>query len=90
MKRLYSWLNTNEIHSVDCFWKMFAILVSVCLQHSESCFLHVTLAHLRNITVNGDMMDYPDNALFGLNDQFALELLSHLRVEELSERSLYG
>lgn len=36
------------------------------------------------------MTDYPDNALFGLSDKLALELLCHLRVEELSERSLYG
>lgn len=36
------------------------------------------------------MTNYPDNALFGLSNQFALELLGHLRVEELSESSLYG
>lgn len=36
------------------------------------------------------MRHYPDNALLGLSDQFALELLGHLRVEELSEGSLYG
>lgn len=36
------------------------------------------------------MRNYPDNALFGLSDEFALEFLRHLRVEELSESSLYG
>jgi len=40
---------------------------------------------------NEDIMrTYPDDALFGLSDQFALELLGHLGVEELGERSLYG
>ena len=34
--------------------------------------------------------NYPDDALFGLSDQFALELLGHLRIEELIESSLYG
>lgn len=34
--------------------------------------------------------NYPDDALFGLSNQFALEFLGHLRVEELSESSLYG
>lgn len=35
-------------------------------------------------------INYPDNALFGFSNKFALELFGHLRVEELGERSLYG
>lgn len=36
------------------------------------------------------MTNYPDNALFGLSDQFALKLLGHLRVQELIQSSFYG
>lgn len=35
-------------------------------------------------------INYPDDALFGFSNKFALELFGHLRVEELGERSLYG
>jgi len=33
---------------------------------------------------------YPDDVLFGLGDELALELLGHLRVEELGEGPLDG
>lgn len=58
----------------------------------KSCQLGVYLADFLNIYIQrlDITINYPDDALFGLSNQFALELLGHLRVEKLIEGSLYG
>lgn len=43
-----------------------------------------------NVTFKKGRSVYPDDALLGLADEFTLELLGHLRVQELSEGSLDG
>lgn len=57
--------------------------MTLCVEHKYKYIQK----KMNGITV---ITNYPDDALFGLSNQFALELLGHLRVEELSESSLYG